>query len=438
MKRTVSAMIVLILTACSVFSTFASTKFNYSAFSGDKHYFFSDNNNSYYISVKDNEAIINTVGKEYTKVKFDNTIRYCHFINNRFYFLILTDDNYTKIAVYNVKTKKYSYKTIGDFEVIRDFYCSPDIDGNFYLVGKSKNLLYIYSPQGDLIKKFKFIDCINQVTTHDGKVVYVLTDNNNYVIKNFAITQLGENYTDYPIIFLSDKYAASENKIYDLTDGCRVINSYTDNLTAVFSKGIINGKGKTISYSPIESYKTTKYCNLKENIKELYADNNRIYAFTNSGVYILSGSDLKSIKNNETSDNGNNGTINNYNLSYNITPSYITNICAFTRVTAFKKELNNCGYEVAVIDNGTEKTSGYVGTGMIVKLTKVTNCNSYVAIVNGDITGEGSINTKDTKLLMDYLLNKKDLSTCYRIAANVIDDGKVSNADLVKIAQMKK
>ncbi|MCH5202897.1 MAG: dockerin type I repeat-containing protein [Oscillospiraceae bacterium] len=438
MKRTVFAMIVLMLTTFSVFSTFASTKFNYSTFGGNEHYFFSDNNNSYYISVKNNEAMINTIGKEYTKVKFDNTIRYCHFVNNRFYFLILTDDDYTKIAVYNAKTKNYSYKKIGDFDVISDFYFSPDIEGNFYLVGSSKNLLYIYSEHGDLIKKFKFIDCINQVTTYDGNGIYVLTDKKSYIIKNLNIKQLGENYVNYPITFLNDKYAASENKIYNLGDNYSVINKYTNNLTAVFSSGIINGNGKIISYSPFVSNKATKYCKLTEKIKELYADNNSIYAFTNSGVYILSKSDLKRNIDNKPSDNDDNENISNENLVYKITPGYITNICGSTSISSFKKELNKRGYEAAVIKGGTEKTSGYIGTGMVVKLTKDGNTNSLVAIVDGDITGEGSINTKDIKLLMDYLLNKRDLSVYFRIAANVIDDGKISNADLVKIAQMKK
>ena len=60
---------------------------------------------------------------------------------------------------------------------------------------------------------------------------------------------------------------------------------------------------------------------------------------------------------------------------------------------------------------------------------------TYTAIVYGDLTGDGLVNSADLLRLRQYLLATKDLTGAYKEAADLTSDGQINSADLLKLRQ---
>lgn len=68
--------------------------------------------------------------------------------------------------------------------------------------------------------------------------------------------------------------------------------------------------------------------------------------------------------------------------------------------------------------------------------TKITTGNAtYYAVVYGDLTGDGKINSADLLKVRQYLLGKASLSGAYLEAANITGNGKINSATLLKVRQ---
>ena len=80
----------------------------------------------------------------------------------------------------------------------------------------------------------------------------------------------------------------------------------------------------------------------------------------------------------------------------------------------------------------TYSTDTVIATG-----TKVTfnDGKTYTAIVYGDLTGDGLVNSADLLRLRQYLLATKDLTGAYKEAADLTGDGQINSADLLKLRQ---
>ncbi len=77
-------------------------------------------------------------------------------------------------------------------------------------------------------------------------------------------------------------------------------------------------------------------------------------------------------------------------------------------------------------------TDNIIATG-----TKITFSDgaSYTAVVYGDLTGDGLINSADLLRLRQHLLGTKELNDAYLKAADLTGDGTVNSADLLKLRQ---
>ena len=64
------------------------------------------------------------------------------------------------------------------------------------------------------------------------------------------------------------------------------------------------------------------------------------------------------------------------------------------------------------------------------------NNKTYKTAVLGDITGEGNINSRDTKEMFNHLLGVQPLTSTFKIAGDINNDNKLTNADLVLLAKM--
>lgn len=92
-----------------------------------------------------------------------------------------------------------------------------------------------------------------------------------------------------------------------------------------------------------------------------------------------------------------------------------------TTAAAFR---NMSGTDTEFFKNGS-KYSGKLGTGM----TAVYDNFEYTVIVIGDLTGEGSVNSRDCDLLVDHLIGAANITGAYLIASDLNRDGKTDLVD---------
>lgn len=83
-----------------------------------------------------------------------------------------------------------------------------------------------------------------------------------------------------------------------------------------------------------------------------------------------------------------------------------------------------------------DKKSGNIGTGMTFTVNNGKNEKQYTAIVIGDVTGEGNINSRDTRAMFNHLLNKETLAGAYFTAGDLNKDNSITNSDLVLLSKL--
>lgn len=151
--------------------------------------------------------------------------------------------------------------------------------------------------------------------------------------------------------------------------------------------------------------------------------------------------------NNGTSPNGGNNGQNpqNQNSAFSVTSSVyiiqtgtnqITNIPAGTTIAALKRNITHNGDSIGFLNyKGESKTSGAIGTNGIIRFTKGSSVYSYTLIVTGDVTGEGSVNSRDKAKLFQHLLDAEPLSGNYFTAADIDKNGTVNTKDLLLLSR---
>ncbi len=119
---------------------------------------------------------------------------------------------------------------------------------------------------------------------------------------------------------------------------------------------------------------------------------------------------------------------------YNISSKNISKISVGTPINTFLSDLNE-GVFCKVFYGETEVSKEKaIGTGMTVKIMDGAIVKkSYVAVVTGDINGDGAVSITDMLALKAHLLKKSNLSGVYAAAADTSGDGTVSITDFLKI-----
>lgn len=120
---------------------------------------------------------------------------------------------------------------------------------------------------------------------------------------------------------------------------------------------------------------------------------------------------------------------------YRYTDNYITGINPETDVNTFKSALESIsGSETITItnSNGNPLSSGPIGTGAKVTI-KGSTTKTFEIMINGDISGDGTINALDLLLVQRHLLKTSSLSGVYNKAADINKDGTINSLDLLLV-----
>lgn len=98
------------------------------------------------------------------------------------------------------------------------------------------------------------------------------------------------------------------------------------------------------------------------------------------------------------------------------------------------------GFKIGELANNLTSKSSYlkistgdtIGTGAILTFTDGT---STTAVVYGDLTGDGKVNSADLLKMRQYLLGQTNLTGAYGEAANIAGNGTINSANLLKLRQ---
>lgn len=116
--------------------------------------------------------------------------------------------------------------------------------------------------------------------------------------------------------------------------------------------------------------------------------------------------------------------------------TYKSDIIYLEPGTTFAKLYKTLGIDKSQLritkPDGTSVASGKLGTGMNAKFCG----KEYTIVIIGDLTGEGNINSRDLKVLMNDLSGEALLQGTFMEAADVFNDSKINTKDLLKLCNM--
>ena len=126
-----------------------------------------------------------------------------------------------------------------------------------------------------------------------------------------------------------------------------------------------------------------------------------------------------------------------YSEKYIFGNKYMEYVKNKTTVKALKSWCTSNG-TIEVYDKGgmlKMKDTDYVGTGMILKVTKDEESMSFIIVVQGDTSGDGIVTTADAAQVEFHILNKKVLEGAAFRAADINRNKAVTGEDLATISR---
>lgn len=115
---------------------------------------------------------------------------------------------------------------------------------------------------------------------------------------------------------------------------------------------------------------------------------------------------------------------------------YLRGVKLNTTTSVLSREFTNVTLKYKNMSGTELGENSLIGTGSTIMLYNgSTLVDSKVAIVTGDMTGDGIINNRDVVMMNKYLLNKVEAQECQTIATDVNGDGYVNNKDAAMVAR---
>lgn len=369
-----------------------------------------------YISViyKDNDFrynlyMINTENESYNNIIIGNpkvTNINSFSVSENKYFLILRGDVFSYVVAFdfnNNLTKEYKFNG----QNVVNLFCNDfstyvqTYDGIIYKLDNDKSI------RVNSISSKNFWNCGKDYIS-DGEKIYSLKEEKEYTFDNisnkkFSVCNDMVCFCDSRTLFLSNLQFNNIKK-YDFTGEISKIAFYNDEIAVVYNDY------NDISYISKNDFKSDELKN-DNNINGEQKDNNN------------SNSNLSNSEDRNEDINIKSGYI------YKISDDYLCNVPSGTSVKELKEGFSA---DITVLngDKNVVKT-GNIKTGYFIKTTD----REYQIAVNGDVTGEGNVNSRDITALMNYFIGENDIDGIYKKAADFNIDNQIDNKDLVLISR---
>lgn len=414
-------------------------------------------------------------------------------------YLYLTNATGTNISPYKIRLNQNLLALISEISLSESKIVSPKQialgnNGNLFILGSSKaNSVAVYSATEELINSNGLSQSgktFHAVATDISKnYLYALDNSNNMLrysvnsgaykletpsseIKTSSFKFLTDN-----IFVTSDGYICTLNgtdfKLDSKVKIAAELKNYPTCVTGGFDESSILAKtdDKIISRIRCSDGAITGKIELNENILALSTSGEKIIAITGDalpqnitlinekGIIEVTqpepekpnegddskdnpGDDNKDTDNpeekpsDETDDDSITSDIHHIDIKNHI----ISEISAGTTFGEFKNNLTFNGYSLIFKDSkGNVKTgnSTKIGTGYTVTFVKDgTEKTLFKLIVQGDLTGTGTLTSRDILAFVNYLLGKANLDDASLQAANINEDDEANTIDLFLMYKM--
>ncbi len=464
MKQILSVIIALVLILCfciPVFSAYNTTSYQTIT---ENFSFFSDSHGAGFVSYQGGKCHYEQLSPyswsadlslEHTiadAAVFDSVVvALCNDVKN----------NQLEVYVYHVDTDVLDSFAVNDLRYYSDvgFYYGYD---SIYLVSdRNANCIERYSASGTLIDRYSFNSAVTQIGCDYRGDLFALSGGTLYRMYSNRFSALSGSIQAAPVTFVDDSYLTdASGKVYRISgDTCDLIFR-TDSVYAKATACIVDGilyypKGNDIYGYQLSTCEKKYGISLADTISELYAHRGYVYAVSCSGSITVTKirqdefTDLSRKWDPSTSPtafspqsksgddaSGNDHTIASSVYRIDFGTYRISLIPAGTTFAALKRNIIHDGYTMRLYRSGVEKKGGACGTAMTVVFESDSGSYTFELSVIGDLTGEGSVNSRDLSVLMEYLIGVTDFNGVYSLSADLSGDHIIDVKDLALLHRM--
>lgn len=423
-----------------------------------------DNNGVYVISFSSNNLEINYISNTTNKhiIKITGEIKSV-VTDNGIIYAISRRGTTLYLNRYTVNTDTLDIFQIDTTSINSNYKFAVSGNKLYFAENENYNNITCYSIYGQKLYSF-YVDGAIDYKVYNNQL-YVFTTNKIYTVNT------ADNYSPQAIfstVSLEPNMYLCNNALFDYSG--YIINLQNEKIisTQIERKGIncgfINGYYCKYSFGTIYGYnengdKYTLYNVNAGDTAQMCSFDNKLYILSeNQELFIIEQNELTfpqvnnnnlnnnnniphstqpNNKNPQQSNNTNNKTfaINSYYVDRN--KNIIWNIPNSTTISTFKSNLTYDGYLLEFYNkNNVNVKNGKIGTGyvMSVKNNNIEQTRYSMSVI-GDLTGEGSANRSDVRLLSAYLMNSLTLTDEQYAASDCNGDGIINGVDILKIAR---
>ena len=335
--------------------------------------------------------------------------------------------------------------------------CGFCYDSNsIYLVSdRNSKVIERYSTSGKLLDSYSFNSSVSQLSADYRGNVFAVSAGSLFRLNKNRFIKLSNSDISVPISFCTDNiFTDASGKCFEISGNtvryrfsCNA--NYGKTYACLISGTLYYPIGNTVyGYSLSDGKKVSKI-ELNDPILGLYANKGSVNAVNAGGNLRISkirpneftdllqentDSQTEAIQQNNTDQGNTLITSSAYHIDYN---SYsITDIPSGTTLAQLKKNIRYDGYQVSFFRDGSVIKSGQCGTAMTAVFENDHAKYTFELSVIGDITGEGNVNSRDLKLLMQFLIGIADFNGVYLTSADLSGDSRIDVKDLAMMHRM--
>lgn len=313
-------------------------------------------------------------------------------------------------------------------------------DNYLYFISKDKS--YTTSVKRntlEIVTNF-FSESVDKLFCYNEKV-YAVTASFIYCLDNPTAPIKCDipSFNSLEPVFYENIFIDPNGKVYFFTpdNGFKYIKTLNYKQAFIVNDTYYGVSGNTI-YKLSENGSIIGKYNFIEKIDDIAVNENKIALLYSEKVRLISEKDFSSAESSiNESSNSKSGFNNDSFTDYTTDGNYII-VPQGTTAAVLKKHINsieNSSFIFYNDDNGKIDT-GTLGTGFSLNYYENASLKSkYTIIVMGDVTGEGSVNTRDKRRLIDYLLGKLELTAPQAYAANIDKNNVIDSIDLLLLVR---
>lgn len=363
----------------------------------------------------------------------------------------VVNSSQSEIILYNITSDSFTSFCISDSAQHESTQIA--YDGKYVYLSDCDGNIKLYTTKGKLYSEYNTGSNACYLMCDYSDNVYALSTNGMFRVTSDYCTKISSTSFNTAARFVdNDIFTTASGVTYKLTTSgtSKLVdfkNTFNDSGGGIYKKFLISAQQNTIYAISTTNNEPVKSLSLDTDIEQLYVIDNTIVVLTHYNnavnISIIPYSELKTINTEVYNSISEYSVASDYVISSDVyvvdnNNMTISGIAPSTTVAEFKRNINYDGFEVTFTRYGGQSiTSGNVGTATIAKFYNENNIYEYELCVEGDLTGEGNVNTRDESVMFDCLLDNMETFTGVFVQAAKLDSSyEITTADLVLLLRM--